>query len=214
MEVEIRVDRVRCIGSGQCVHVAPGVFDQDDDAISVVVNPRGEPEEKIVHAVTACPVQAITLHVDRTPVRADDLQDWARGARCDDPIVSLLERLCDDHHELRIALTATPSGDADRAEQVCELTRAHLRNEERAYSVISALANPRLVDAFGDDHGRIDHALDEIAVHRSDPGKRDSLLRDLARVVDDHIRLEETVLFPLALAALARRQPQQQITTT
>ncbi|MCA9038627.1 MAG: ferredoxin, partial [Planctomycetaceae bacterium] len=34
MDLEIRVDRGTCIGSGQCVHWAPGVFDQDEGAIS------------------------------------------------------------------------------------------------------------------------------------------------------------------------------------
>lgn len=68
MDVEIRADRARCIGSGQCVFLAPGVFDQDHDTKAVVTDPRGEPEERIVHAVIACPMQAITLRVGRTAV--------------------------------------------------------------------------------------------------------------------------------------------------
>lgn len=207
MDVEIRVDRARCIGSGQCVFVAPGVFDQDGDAKAVVADPRGEPEQKIVHAVVACPMQAITLHVGGTPVGPDDLKDWAHGARSDDPVVPLLERLCDDHHELQSALTATsPDEGPERTEEIWSLTKTHLRNEEEAYSAISALVDPRLVDAFEADHARIDQALDELAAHGSDPSKRGLVLRDLARAVSDHIRLEETVLFPVALAALARQE--------
>lgn len=210
MEVEIRVDRVRCIGAGQCVHFAPGVFDQDREAKAFVVDHRGEPEERIVHALTACPVQALTLHVDGTPVAADDLRDWALGARSDDPIVPLLERFSEDHHELRTALiahTETPSDDdIGRAEEMCSLTSRHLRDEEQAYSAITALVDPRLVNAFEGDHGRIDRALEELTAVRSDPDRRGRAMAALATVVDDHIRLEETVLFPLALAALARRR--------
>lgn len=63
MELEIDVDRNRCIGSGQCVHWAPGVFTQDDDAISVVLDPRGETEDKLVRAIASCPMAAISLKV-------------------------------------------------------------------------------------------------------------------------------------------------------
>jgi ferredoxin len=211
MEVEIRVDRIRCIGAGQCVHVAPGVFDQDREAKAFVVDHRGEPEDRIVHALTACPVQAVTLHVDGTPIAADDLRDWALGARSEDPLVPLLERFSEDHHELRTtlttltALTATPSDDeAGRAEEMCSLTSTHLRDEEQAYSAITALVDPRLVDAFEGDHGKIDRSLEKLTAVRSDPVLRRRAMTTLATVVDDHIRLEETVLFPLALAALAR----------
>jgi hypothetical protein len=87
---------------------------------------------------------------------------------------------------------------------MCSLTSTHLRDEEQAYAAITALVDPRLVDAFEDDHGRIDRALDELAAVRSDPARRHRAMTALVTVVDDHIRLEETVLFPLALAALAR----------
>ncbi len=207
MEVEIRVDRIRCIGAGQCVHVAPGVFDQDREAKAFVVDHRGEPEDRIVHALTACPVQALTLHVDGTAVAAGDLRDWALGARSDDPIVPLLEKFSEDHHDLRTALAATPSDDdAGRAEEMCSRTSTHLRDEEQVYSAITALVDPRLVDAFEGDHGKIDRALERLTAVRSDPARRGRAMAALATVVEDHIRLEETVLFPLALAALARRR--------
>lgn len=214
MEIEIRVDRTRCIGSGQCVHWAPGVFDQDDEAIAVVVDPRGAAEEKIVQAVTACPMRAISLHVDGTAVRAEDLEDWVRGAVSTDPLVPLLEELCDDHHELRAALAPTSSGDdAARAEEMCSRTRAHLDNEDHVYAAITALVGPHLVDAFQDDHTKILEALDELAAHGSDPATRLQAMNDLARAVDDHIRLEETVLFPVALAALVREPAEESVTT-
>lgn len=197
MDVEIRVDRVRCIGSGQCVHWAPGVFEQDDDAISVVVDPRGEPEERIVHAVTSCPVQAITLHVGAATITAEGLRDWVQGIHADDPLVEVLEQLSGDHHDLRTALSA-------EAARVGALVTGHLRHEEAVYATIAALVGPPLVDSFESDHVEIERALHDLAAHATDPAGRARAQRALATAVEDHIRLEETVLFPLALAALAR----------
>ncbi|MFN8028272.1 MAG: hemerythrin domain-containing protein [Acidimicrobiia bacterium] len=206
MDVEIRVDRARCIGSGQCVFLAPGVFDQDHDAKAVVTDPLGEPEERIVHAVIACPMQAITLRVGGTAVGAADLKDWAHGARSDDAVVSLLEGLCDDHHELREAFTgAHREEDPERAEEIRSLTARHLRNEADAYAAISALVDPRLVASFEDDHERIDRALRATTASEGDPSRQAEVFAELARAVSDHIRLEETVLFPVALAACRSR---------
>ena len=61
MELEIRIDRERCMGSGNCSFWAPGVFDLDDEGIAVVVDPHAAPEEKIVLAAQGCPTGAITL---------------------------------------------------------------------------------------------------------------------------------------------------------
>ncbi len=192
MDVEIDVDRGRCIGAGECVRLAPGVFDQDDGAISFVVDPRGESEERIVHAVVACPMQAITLHVGGVAVGANELRDWAHGAHSDDPIVALLEQFCDEHHELRAALAEVPTlEDVDRADAICALTQALIDSE--------------LVDAFDDIHATIDRDLDQVAASRADGATHGRILRELATLVEDHIRLEETVLFPVALAALARQ---------
>jgi ferredoxin len=205
MDVEIRVDRTRCIGSGQCVYVAPGAFDQDGEAKAFVSDQRGEPEEKIVHAVTACPVQAISLYVDGTLVEADDLKDWAHGARSDHPVVPILEQLCEDHHELQKALTEGALDEGlERTDEICALTRVHLRNEEAAYSAMTALVDPALVDAFLSGHANIDLAMDAVAACESDSVSRDEAVKQLASAVSDHIRVEETVLFPVTLAALAR----------
>ena len=37
---EIRVDRTLCMGSGQCSWYAPNTFDQDDETIAIVIDPR------------------------------------------------------------------------------------------------------------------------------------------------------------------------------
>ncbi|HEY0508224.1 MAG TPA: ferredoxin [Blastococcus sp.] len=62
--MNITADTTRCVGAGQCVLSAPDIFDQDDDALVVLVEVSpGEDELELVRdAVDRCPSQAITLH--------------------------------------------------------------------------------------------------------------------------------------------------------
>ena len=139
---------------------------------------------------------------------------YPHDAHTTDPVVSLLEQFCDEHQELRTALAELPSDDdVDHARVIGELTRAHMRSEERAYSVLTALVDPTLVGVFEDDHGLIERALDAVATDRSASTSPARALGDFVEVVEDHIRLEETVLFPVALAALARRGSEAPVTT-
>ena len=39
MGLEVEIDRDVCMGSGNCVYEAPGVFDLDDDSVAFVVDP-------------------------------------------------------------------------------------------------------------------------------------------------------------------------------
>ena len=58
----LRADRETCIGSGNCVRLAPAVFDQDDDG-HVALVPGGDPDPvaaDVDMAVEACPVSALT----------------------------------------------------------------------------------------------------------------------------------------------------------
>ena len=61
MALTIDINRDVCMGSGNCSFWAPGVFDLDDDGIAIVVDPTGEPEDKIILAAQGCPTQAITV---------------------------------------------------------------------------------------------------------------------------------------------------------
>jgi len=61
MPYTIRIDRTLCCGYGDCVGLAPEVFAQDDQNISVVLDPEGAEDELILDAARACPVDAITL---------------------------------------------------------------------------------------------------------------------------------------------------------
>jgi len=59
--LRIVVDRLRCIGAGNCVDAAPGVFQLDEKDISVIINPFGAPPDTIVTAAESCPVDAIKI---------------------------------------------------------------------------------------------------------------------------------------------------------
>ena len=62
--LSIEINREVCMGSGNCSFWAPGVFDLDDDGIAVVIDPAGEPEDKIILAGQGCPTQAISVFRD------------------------------------------------------------------------------------------------------------------------------------------------------
>ena len=67
IEIDIDIDRDACMGSGNCVYTAPGVFELDDDSIARVVDPAASPEEAIVAAARQCPTRAITVRRDGEP---------------------------------------------------------------------------------------------------------------------------------------------------
>ena len=64
MAVEIRIDREKCMGSGNCSFWAPNTFDLDDDGKSIVTDAEGDPEDKVVLAAQGCPTQAISVWRD------------------------------------------------------------------------------------------------------------------------------------------------------
>lgn len=63
-EVKINIDREVCMGSGNCQFWAPNVFDLDEHGVAVVVDPTGDPEDKVVLAARGCPTQAIRVFRD------------------------------------------------------------------------------------------------------------------------------------------------------
>jgi ferredoxin len=64
MAVEIRIDREKCMGSGNCSFWAPATFDLDDEGIATVVDGDGDPDEKVILAAQGCPTQAISIWRD------------------------------------------------------------------------------------------------------------------------------------------------------
>lgn len=62
--MKVTVDQDACAGSGQCVFIAPEVFDQrDTDGIVVLLNdsPDSRLHEDVRDAERICPALAITL---------------------------------------------------------------------------------------------------------------------------------------------------------
>jgi ferredoxin len=61
MGVRVTVDPYMCIGSGTCVHLAPGGFALDDEGIAVPIEPGTATEEQLRLAARSCPTAAITV---------------------------------------------------------------------------------------------------------------------------------------------------------
>jgi len=59
--MRISTEPERCVGSGQCVMIAPDVFDQDDDGIVILLKPRPDADElaDVQEAIRICPASAI-----------------------------------------------------------------------------------------------------------------------------------------------------------
>lgn len=68
MALEVEIDRDACMGSGNCVYEAPGVFDLDDDGISTVLKVGGAAEEQVLAAARKCPTKAISVRRDGVAV--------------------------------------------------------------------------------------------------------------------------------------------------
>lgn len=62
----ITVDRDLCCGAGLCTAGAPAVFDQDDDAVVVLLDPTpaGPVWAAVEEAAFACPSGAIKIQND------------------------------------------------------------------------------------------------------------------------------------------------------
>lgn len=62
--MKITVDTEGCVSSGQCVLLAPGTFDQDEESGTVVVlseEPADGEEDAVRQAELTCPAAAIHL---------------------------------------------------------------------------------------------------------------------------------------------------------
>lgn len=59
--MKLSIDTEKCMGSGNCAFYAPATFDIGDDNLAHVIDPDGDPPDKLRLAVEGCPTQAITL---------------------------------------------------------------------------------------------------------------------------------------------------------
>ena len=62
--IRVEVDRGLCIGSGDCVEAAPGVFELDEEDKARVIDPDGDPADDVVEAARNCPVAAIFVFAE------------------------------------------------------------------------------------------------------------------------------------------------------
>jgi len=67
--MKITVDRSKCEGYGKCVEAAPKVFKLDEKFISVVIDPKGDSDQKILLAAKICPTKAIILEEEESGKR-------------------------------------------------------------------------------------------------------------------------------------------------
>ncbi len=61
MALEIEIDRDVCMGSGNCVYAAEGVFALDDEGIATVLDPAAAPADDVESAAQHCPTGAISV---------------------------------------------------------------------------------------------------------------------------------------------------------
>jgi ferredoxin len=59
--VDVEIDWDRCMGSGNCVFLAPETFDLSEDGHAVVLDPEATDEARLRVAAEGCPVGAISL---------------------------------------------------------------------------------------------------------------------------------------------------------
>jgi len=60
-KLKITVDTNVCVGNATCEIYASNTFALNEDRQSMVTNPDGDPEEKVLEAAENCPVSAITV---------------------------------------------------------------------------------------------------------------------------------------------------------
>jgi ferredoxin len=59
--MRIEVDREKCIGAGNCVEIAPTVFQLDDEKKAVVLDADSVDRDTLIEAADVCPTLAITI---------------------------------------------------------------------------------------------------------------------------------------------------------
>jgi len=62
-DLTVKIERPNCIGSKNCINVAPDLFELDSEQIcSFKENTDGIPKETIVESCSVCPVNALYVN--------------------------------------------------------------------------------------------------------------------------------------------------------
>lgn len=62
--MKVTVDRELCIGIGNCIALAPTVFELDEENIAVILDPSSADDDALVEAAESCPMLAIIIEDD------------------------------------------------------------------------------------------------------------------------------------------------------
>jgi ferredoxin len=63
--MKVRVERELCIGVGNCVALAPTVFEFDEENKATVLNPSSIDDDTLLEAAESCPENAIIVEDDQ-----------------------------------------------------------------------------------------------------------------------------------------------------
>ena len=59
----VRVDRLLCVGFGDCIEVAPELWEFDDEGIVTFREPLRDIErDRLIRSCEVCPVDALSVH--------------------------------------------------------------------------------------------------------------------------------------------------------
>ena len=60
-EMTVTIDRLLCVGFGDCIDEAPEAFELDDEDIAILTSPEAVEREQLLRACESCPVDAIMV---------------------------------------------------------------------------------------------------------------------------------------------------------
>ncbi|MFW6084776.1 MAG: ferredoxin [Gemmatimonadota bacterium] len=60
-DLTVTIDRLLCVGFGDCIDEAPEAFEFDDEGIAVLTDPGKVERERLLKACEICPVDAIAV---------------------------------------------------------------------------------------------------------------------------------------------------------
>lgn len=62
-DLTVRIDRLLCVGFGDCIEMAPDLFDLDDEGIVAFRDPTPAiGRTRLMEACDVCPVDALSIH--------------------------------------------------------------------------------------------------------------------------------------------------------
>ena len=60
----VSIDQSRCIGAANCVHIAPTVFQLDEEYVAYLLDPTSVDDDTLLDAARSCPTDAIYLDTE------------------------------------------------------------------------------------------------------------------------------------------------------